>query len=168
MNNLGKAIVILIIIASLCFVVAGSSTAKEIDAKDVKWNVSDSLTLKKDADVLIYEDGDYSFRIIGSNDNDLAKMKDGFTKGENGFYVNEGGSHHQSTSFDSGAGFSSIAYGEYVKINGNTYWIEASWFKVSSGTYDKVENDMSNVNTTKLIEYMNYFNEKNNVEIVDL
>lgn len=165
---MSKVILIIAIITLLFCLIVGVSIAKEIDAKDVNWNVSSSLTQKNDAKILIYYDGDYSFRIVDSNDNELVKMKEGFTKGEDGIYKHEWSSHGSSSSFDTGMGTSSVAYGEYVKINDNTYWVESSITKTSSGTYDKVENDISNIDTDKLIEYIKYFNEHNKVEIVDL
>lgn len=162
-------ILLIISIITLMFCVAGTYAKNNEQQDTAKWNVSDGLKLTKDLSDTqdYYKDGEYfTFRIIWGNDSELSKYKDGFIKDGNGMYTYD---FVDATQYNNSYGvYSTIAYGEYVKIGDKTYWVEASQDITSIANGNDKVSDYKNFDNEKLMGYLTYFNEHNNATIVDL
>lgn len=164
-------ILIIILMVVLLFCVVGVNAKDDNDLESINWNVTDGLTKTSGNDICIsYETGDFKFRIFTrDNDGDLAKYKKGFEKeNETGMYYRFDVDAVKMEHSDGVGGSSNALYGEYVKFGDKKYWIEAQQSSVSVGDKNDVINDLGNPNLQKLRGFITYFNEHNNVTIIDV
>ena len=169
LKKMGK-ILIIISIVILLFCVVGAY-AKDNDIESINWNVTEGLTKTSGNSICVtYEAGDFKFRIFTrDNDDDLAKYKKGFEKdNETGMYYRFDVDAVKMEHSNSVGGSSDALYGEYVKMGDKKYWVEAHQSSVSVGDKNDVVNDLGNPNLSKLKGYLTYFNEHNDVTIIDV
>ena len=151
-----KVKVIISVLMLLLFIGISSAT----DIMDVGFNVSSEFKIVDDADGLQFIDEYNKVRIRIFDGDDIGKMASGFKPyNETTFIFNESNGGEPITDAK-GNVMSSMpvtyifAYGEYIKIDGKKYWVEAS------------NEDYRNADYDKILESLDYFNEHNTFETI--
>ena len=155
--NIKRALLILLISLTIVTLV---SIVSATDLDDMNFNVSSEFKPIDDVAGLQYEDksNDIRIRIF---DDELDKWKDGYSKYNDTVYVyNEtiGGEEIEFEELDETITSTKVImfnYGEYIKIDGKTYWVEIGSDSVNKEPkYDQI------------LECLEYFNEHNNFESI--
>ena len=145
-------IILAIVFSSCCVVSAGN-------LNDVKFNVSSEFKPIEDAAGLQFVDESNNIRIrIFDENKDWqagAEKYNDTVYWKNSTTIQEGTNVGDMKTSDSK--LYDCFYGEYVKYNGKTYWVEVS-----------NENPTKEPNYDKVLECLNYFNEHNSVEHVKI
>lgn len=139
-----KTKIIISILLLILFICAVSAT----DLKDMNFDVSPELGEPDDTAGLGFldEENNIVFRILDKN---LDNQDSGFTKYNDTVLVS-------NSSMPVGdEKLIMFAYGEYIKIDGKTYWVDVT----ATG---------ENPNYDKCLEYLDYFNIHNDFEPVEV
>lgn len=135
------------LIISIFIVVFFICTVSATDIKDIDFNVSSELQPNDEAAGLGFlDENNIGLRILDKN---LENQNSGFTKYNETVYVS-------NDSMATGSGnLIMFTYGEYIKIDGEKYWVDVTYYG-DNPDYDKC------------LEYLEYFNEHNNFEPVEV
>ncbi len=135
------------ILISIILVIFFICTVSATDIKDMNFNVSSELQPQDDAVGLGFlDENNIVLRILDKN---LDDQNSGFTKYNKTVY-----SYNDSMAVGDEQ-LLMFTYGEYIKIDGKKYWVDVTYYGAEPN-YDKC------------LEYLEYFNEHNNFEPVEV